>query len=184
MRFVYAITLSAALVLLPAALIGAEQSVPWIHIHVTEDGGRGTEVQVNLPLSVVEMAMDAIPERLIREGQLELRHSDISIADLRRIWQELSDAGDAEFVTAVEGDERVRVYREGEHIHIKVDDVDTGEQKIQIEVPVSVIDALLEGEGSELNLRGAIAELSTRRGELVKVIDGDTQVRVWIDERN
>ena len=52
------------------------------------------------------------------------------------------------------------------------------------EVMREILETLLEGEGSQLNLRAAIAELSTRRGELVKVIDGDTQVRVWIDERN
>lgn len=184
MRSFNAIVIAAALVLFPAALIGAEQATPWLHIHVTEDSGQGTDVQVNLPLSVVEVAMDAIPDHIIREGHLELRHSDISIEDLKRIWDELRSTGDAEFVTAVDGDERVRVYREGEHIHIKVDDLDTNEEKVQIEVPVSVVDALLEGEGSELNLRAAIAELSTLRGELVSVIDGRTQVRVWIDERN
>jgi hypothetical protein len=184
MRCFSAIALCAALVLFPAAVLAAGQGGPWIHIHVTEDSGRGTDVAVNLPLSVIEVAMDAIPDHLFEEGRLELRNSDIAIEDLRRIWQELSNTGDAEFVTAVEGDERIRVFREGEHIHINVDDVDTGEQKVRIEVPVTVVDVLLAGEGAELNLRDAIAELSTRRGELVSVIDGDTQVRVWIDARN
>jgi hypothetical protein len=184
MKRINIFALCTALVLFPAALVAADQGGPWIHIHVTEDSGSGTEVQVNLPLSVVEVAMDAIPDHLIEEGQLELRNSDISIEDLRRIWQELSATGDAEYVTAVEGNEQIRVFREGDHIHIKVDELDTGEQKVRIEVPVSVVDALLEGQGSDLNLRGAIAELSTLRGELVSVIDGDTHVRVWIDERN
>jgi hypothetical protein len=175
--------LALALVFLPTALVNAQESGPWIHIHVIEDGGQGAEVRVNLPLSVVEIALDAVPDDIIRKGHLRLRHSDISISDLRQIWQELRAAGDAEFVTVEEDDEHVRVYRQGDNIHINVDDINTGEQKVQIEVPISIVDALLEGEGNELNLRAAISQLRNRRGDLVRVNDGGTEVRVWIDER-
>jgi hypothetical protein len=46
-----------------------------------------------------------------------------------------------------------------------------------------VVDTLLEGEGDELNLVGALREManSNANGEIIQVKDGDTNVRVWID---
>jgi hypothetical protein len=34
-----------------------------------------------------------------------------------------------------------------------------------------------------LNVRGALALLQTRRGDIVRVNDKDNSVRVWIDEK-
>ena len=45
-----------------------------------------------------------------------------------------------------------------------------------------VVDALLSGEGDALNIRAAIDQLSTLRGEMVRVIESDNNIRVWIDE--
>ena len=49
---------------------------------------------------------------------------------------------------------------------------------------MDVVDALLEGEGSELNIQAAIQQLQNKRGELVQVQDGETNVRIWIDEKS
>lgn len=57
---------------------------------------------------------------------------------------------------------------------------DIGE--VQIRVPVSVVDALLAGDGDTLDVRAAIQELSALRGEMVQVIQPDARIRVWIDE--
>ena len=57
---------------------------------------------------------------------------------------------------------------------------DIGE--VQIRVPVSVVDALLAGDGETLDVRAAIQELSVLRGEMVQVIQPDARIRVWIDE--
>ena len=53
---------------------------------------------------------------------------------------------------------------------------------VRVEIPVPVVDALLSGEGETLNIRAAIEELSTLRGELVRVIESNNNIRVWIDE--
>lgn len=176
------------------APVAAWAQTPWIHVEVTEPGKPGkpgkedskdTHVKVNLPLSVVQVAIDAAPEEFVSEGRIHLHHmdQDIHVEDLRRMWNDLRNAGDAEFVTVEDDDETVTVKREGELILIHVDDLDDGE-KVRIEVPIEVMDALLSGEGESLNLKEALTQLRGRRGDLVRVDDGETKVRVWIDERS
>ena len=59
-----------------------------------------------------------------------------------------------------------------------------GAEEVRIEVPVSLVDAILSGEGEEINLKAAIAELQNQRGNIVTVREKDTSVRIWIDEQN
>ena len=61
--------------------------------------------------------------------------------------------------------------------------VDTGEE-VRVEVPVSLVDAFLSGEGEEGNMEAAVAELQKRRGDIVRVKDDDSNVRIWIDEQS
>ena len=42
---------------------------PWIHVDVSEDGEDGTHVKVNLPLSVVQIALEAAPDEFVSDGQ-------------------------------------------------------------------------------------------------------------------
>ncbi len=180
-------TLIAAALLLPAVRPLAAQQRPWIHVHVQEQGDKATKVQVNLPLALVEAAAGVMPRDMgdhIRGGKIQLKNADISVADLRRVWQELRAAGNAEFVTVEEKDQRVRIARDGGQILIHVDDLSGKRSKVRVTVPLEVVDALLEGEGSQLNLEAAIKRLQTKRGELIQVEDGDTHVRIWIDERS
>lgn len=166
------------------ALTGAAQAqeASWIHIRVDETDG--AKVNVNLPMSLVEVALDIVGKEAFsgRHGpQFHIgRHHDMSLEDLRTMWSELRAAGDAEFVDVVDDDEHVRIYRQGERVFIDVDS--DGEEKVRVEVPFSVVDVLLEGEGDELNIAGAIRELgAANNGEIIRVNDGDTTVRIWID---
>ena len=59
-----------------------------------------------------------------------------------------------------------------------------GPEPVRVEVPTSLVDALLSGEGDEANVEAAILELRKRRGDIVRVQDDDSHVRVWIDEQN
>jgi hypothetical protein len=64
-----------------------------------------------------------------------------------------------------------------------VHEVGEGAQKVRLEVPIDLVDALLSGEGESLNLSAAFSRLQTLRGEILSVEDGPSRVRVWIDER-
>ncbi|MEZ5392694.1 MAG: hypothetical protein R2724_07385 [Bryobacterales bacterium] len=77
----------------------------------------------------------------------------------------------------------MRVSRAGQLIQVRVEDRkgDAPEQ-VRVDIPVDVVDALLSGEGEELNLRAAIQQLSGRRGDIVNVTDA--RRCVWIDARS
>lgn len=156
---------------------------PWIHVEVVEDAPGGTNVKINLPLALVETALDLAPDHVIAKGRLELEHADVTVADLRRLWTQLRAAGDAEFVTIEEKDETVRLSRVGGRLLVQVHEVGEGAQKVRLEVPIDLVDALLSGEGESLNLSAAFSRLQTLRGEILSVEDGPSRVRVWIDER-
>ncbi len=182
----YLLAAVVALILLPTSQVLAEEGSPWVHIRVTEHDGSQAKVSVNLPLSVVQVALDVAPEKIINNGRIRIDHHghhDLSIADLRKMWKELRDSGDAEFVTVEETDERVVVTREGDYFKVDVTNNNDDKETVHVKIPITVVDALLEGDGEELNLRDALEELKDQRGEIVTVEGGDADVRIWIDER-
>jgi hypothetical protein len=160
------------------------EGVAWLHVRVDEPR-RESKVNVNLPLSVVEAALKAAPEKVVSDGRIHLgRHGhDLSLADLRRLWKELRATGDAELVSVEDDDESVHVARAGSLVQIRVEKPGHGEQ-VHVDLPVTLVDALLSGEGEELDLDAALVEVRKLRGDIVRVKDDDSQVRVWIDEVN
>ena len=169
-----------------AAKMEAQQSRPWIHVQVTEPGEDGTNVRVNLPLALAEVALSLVSDEVISKGQIKLDEHDVSVEDLRLLWNELKASGDAEFLTMQQKDKEVRIARQGDRIRIHVDKAGEGDknagQQVRIEVPVTLVDALLGGQDDHLDLRAALAELTQERGDIVTVNDGEKRVRVWIDE--
>lgn len=160
-----------------------QETEPWIHVAVTGDGS--SNLNLNLPLAAVTAMLALAPETLVENGQLQLGAStELPVADIRHLWRELRGAGDVEFVTMQYEGQDVRIARQGETILVHVSDSDGNgdDETVRVEIPVSVVDALLAGDGDTLNIRGAVDELSTLRGELVRVIESDNIIRVWIDE--
>ncbi|MFQ5744035.1 MAG: hypothetical protein ACE5HV_10655 [Acidobacteriota bacterium] len=167
--------------LLSTGLARAQQPSPWLHIRVVENGDEGRKVSVNLPISLVAVALDVAEAELHRQGH-QLRHEGFEVEDLRRIWKEVCAAGDAEFVTIEDDEQTVRISRQGERVLVEIEDPDEGTQKGRIELPVSVVEALLSGGGEDLDMRGALEELvRTQVGEIVRVEKDETSVRVWIE---
>jgi hypothetical protein len=168
-------------------------ATPWLHVRV-EEAREASKVSVNLPLSVVEAVLKATPEIIEKHGKLHLgEEHGLKMADLRRVWKELAAVGDAELVTVESADQNVKVQRKGDLVQVFVDQKPKagkegqkpkGAEQVRIEVPVSLVDALLSGEGEEANIEAAITELRKRRGDIVHVQDDDSHVRVWIDEQN
>jgi hypothetical protein len=172
----------AALVLAGAVQTSGQTGVPWFRVRVEEPRQQRT-VAVNLPLSVVEVALRNVPAT----KPFSMRHfhnehiGNLQLSDFRRMWAELKTTGDAELVSVEEKDQRVRIAREGGLVLIRVEK-DAGAEKVKIDVPVQVVDALLSGDGNEWNVRAALAEMQKRRGDIVRVDDNGKSVRIWIDE--
>ena len=108
---------------------------------------------------------------------------ELSVSDLRKAWNEMKATGDAEFATVEDEDQKVRVARAGNVMLIHVEKPN-GKESVRVEVPIEVVDALFSGQGEELNLRAGFAELQKRRGDIVRVHDDHSTVRIWIDEGN
>jgi hypothetical protein len=182
-----------ALSALPAATAAAQTGTAWLHVRV-EEAKEATKVAVNLPMAVVEAILKASPEMIEKHGKIHLgEEHGLKMADIRKAWKALSQAGDAELVTVESEDENIRVMRKGDLVQVFVDNKPkagkdgkpvTGGEEVRVEVPVSLVDAFLSGEGEEGNFEAAIAELQKRRGDIVRVKDDDSNVRVWIDEQN
>jgi hypothetical protein len=199
------IGLLAVLALLPTADALAQTSAVWLHVRV-EESLKPSKVTVNLPLTVVEAAMQAAPELIEKHGKMHMGENGMKLADLRRVWKQLAAAGDAEFVTVESEQEDVRIRRKGELVQVfvtekagapakaeaaagkpaKAEAIPTTRRhgEVRVELPVSVVDALLSGEGEQWNLQAAVAELQKRRGDIVRVNEKDSNVRIWIDEQN
>lgn len=158
-----------------AATDAAEGS--WIHVRVEEDGSEN--VNINLPVPMIDVALESgVAEEL--SGDLRIGpDGDVSVDQLRRMWQELRDAEEADFVDVRDGDERVRVYKRGDRVHVDVDEDD--EEKVRVELPASIVDALL-GADDRLDIAAAARELA-RAGEqeFVRIDDDRTRVRIWVD---
>ncbi len=172
--------MAVVVALAPMALAAGEPR--FLHVQVTETGKKEAKVNVNLPLSLLDIAFDMAPEEALKDGRVKLGKGDVDVAKLRRVWAELKTAGDTEFVTVEEKDESVRVERKGARVLVRVSDRKSATPKVQVDVPLGVVDALLAGEGDSLDLRAALAELKrTQNGEFINVNEGDSRVRVWID---
>jgi hypothetical protein len=173
----------AALMLAAPVRSEAPAARAWVHVRV-EEANRQSKVSVNLPVSVVDAALEAAPEEIMSHGRIHLgrmgRHQ-LSISDLRKAWNEMKATGDAEFATVEDDDQTVRIARAGNLMLVHVDKPN-GKESVRVELPIEVVDALFSGQGEELNLRAGFAELKKRRGDIVRVKDDHSTVRIWIDE--
>ncbi len=169
-----------ALAVVVSAGVATADSDLWLHVKVDESGG--AKVVVNLPIGIVEKAMSMIPAEDWNHGHVMIdgRH-DWSVAELRELWNEVSGTPDMTFVTVEDDGEKVRVWKEGDYLKVRAIE-DDGGADVNVQIPSRVVDALLSGEGEELNFRAAIEALAAEgEGELVTVTDDDDRVRVWVD---
>jgi hypothetical protein len=168
-----------------AGLATAQQAnTAWVHVRV-EEGKKESKVNVNLPLPLLEVALSMAPEKLSSHGRVHIGehgHGDLSVSDMRRLWKALRESGETELVSVQEKDQTVSIARKGDVFRIQVEEP-SRKGTVHVEVPVSVVDLLLGGEGDELDIHAALNELQKRRGDIVRVDDGDSKVHIWIDER-
>ena len=171
-------TAIVAALLLTAGSAAADSDL-WLHVRVEGDGA--TKVSVNLPLSLVEKAMPMLPIDHMHHTKIDVDGLDLEIADLRELWEEVKASPDMTFVTVEDEGEEVRVWKENQHLYVTVSENDSADH-VNVRVPIAVVDAILSGEGNELNLRAGIEALADLgEGELVTVNEDDERIKVWVD---
>lgn len=188
-------TLKAASRVVGAALVAA-MAVPfaaagtegrWLHVRVLDRSERQERVRINLPLGMLETMATSIQDENMKSGRLQLGDSGMTPEQIRAMWQALRSSGDMEFVTIESADETVRVARSGSYMLAKIEsrgESDRRRAKVDVKVPLKVVDALLDAPEGELNVKGALQILADYDdGDLVTIHDDTSDVRVWIDNQ-
>jgi hypothetical protein len=174
--------LGATMILFCAGVASAASKM-WVHVHV-EDSAKEETIKMNLPISVIETMMPLIQEKRLRDGHIKINNSEFRVEDLRRAWQDVREEGDMEFVSIEGRDGNVRIYIEGNFLLIQPDQKNK-KSKVDIRIPLKVVDAMLSGKGEELNLTAAVKALrDSGVKDIITVKDEDTSVRIWIDDKN
>ena len=145
-------------------------------------------MKINIPIALVHSLLPMIDDHGI-SGRVSHRgiringRRHLSVSELREIWDQIKNEPGYEFVSVDRRDEKVTVSMDEDGLLVKT--IEGGVTEVNIRVPVDVVDALLSGQGDELDLMAAIEAFSSLGDtEVLSVRDGDSTVRIWIDGRN
>lgn len=171
--------------LLLAGGASADPDRRWVHVAV--DGEDEERVRINVPLSLVETVLPLIEADDFHHGKIRIEDEDLDREQILAILRAVDQAEDGEYVTVDDGDEHVRVAKQGKMLTVKVEDMSgRAKEQVDIQMPVAVLHALVSGDEDELDVVAAIRALGEHAGgDLVTVNDDDgTTVRIWIDDTN
>ena len=170
----------ALVTLLSLPLLAQQKKDPWLHVEVKESKEDPEIVKVNLPFSMVDVALKIAQDKKLNAGKFRLPSTELSVPDLKKLWTEFKKAGNADFVTVEKKTESVKISREDNYLLIKVSE--KNQQKVDLRVPVDVVDALLAAPGDELDIKAALMAMQQKGiGDILSVTDKDTKVRIWVD---
>jgi hypothetical protein len=177
--------LAASAMAAAAPAMAAPAAEKYLHVKV-EDPSKGESVNVNVPLSMAEKILPAINNHDLHDGKVLFHHAEMNGVDVRALLDAVRNAADNEFVTVKEKDTDVRVAKSNGNIVVHVVDKENKEQKVDVTVPLKIVDALFaNAKNDELDIVAALRALSDA-GDilLVTVQDASQKVRVWVDSRN
>lgn len=165
-----------------AGAFAAQTDKLWIHIHVVD--GRDGKVSINLPISMVEKMAESITTESRGESRLRFNDEEVTVAELRAMWNELRKQPDATFITVEEIDSKVRVARRGGYLIVRSREEGAGrDEEVEMKIPGRVVDALLSAPGGQLDVAAALRALARHgEGELVTVSGTGETVRIWVDD--
>ena len=183
-------TILSILTILLAATLGGSAAADTQWLHVAVDGEDSERVRVNVPLSLVAAILPLIDEEGFHHGRVVLDGEEFDRADLVAMLTAVAEAEDGEYVSIDDEEDHVRVAKKGDAFLIHVEErhrqTDEIETRVNVRIPVAVINALATGDEDELNIVAAVEALGEHGsdGDLVTVIEDDETVRIWIDRKN
>ena len=179
-----------------------------LHVRVIDSGHKGDTVRVNVPLEMAEKVLPAINKDRLRKGKIQINGSEMDGVDLKALLEAVRSSKDGEYVTVQSNDNDVRVAKQAGYmvVHVtekgfksskadkekdkseKADKSDKSYERsrVDVKVPMKVVEALLSAGKDELDVLAALRALSAHGGdtELVSVKSDDSTVRVWLDSKN
>ena len=175
----------------------------WIHVRVESKEDHGETVRVNVPVEMAAKVIPAINKNNLHDGKVHIDSMHTNDVDLRAILDAVRSSRDGEYVTVQGHDNDVRVAKSAGYLYIHVTDKSGGkkaaakdgkmstkaasghESKVEIKMPMKVVDALLSAGKDELDIVAALKALSGHGDmELVTVKDDENTVRIWVDSKN
>jgi hypothetical protein len=176
--------LGVGMMILVAPLMAAPAE-KYLHVNV-EDPTKGEDINVNVTLSMAEKILPAINNHDLHDGKVSIRNAEMNGVDVRALLDAVRTAPDNEFVTVKDKDSDVRVAKASGNIIVHVLDKKNKEQKVDVTVPLKVVDALLAtAKNDELDIAAALRALSDAGDVLlVTVQDSSQKVRIWVDSRS
>jgi hypothetical protein len=193
----------AATTLLPVGTLAQTPSKAdqWIHVRV-ESKDDGETVRVNVPVEMAVKVLPAIKHAPLHDGKVRLDCGHMDDVDLRAMLDAVRSSKDGEYVTVQGHQDHVRIAKNAGYLYIHVTEKNHHDKaandsegkevhlkakasKVEVKVPMKVVDALLSAGKDELDIVAALQALSSYGDtELVSVKDDDNTVRVWIDSKN
>ena len=170
--------------LLASAAFGAPAE-KYLHVRVTNTSDKEV-VSVNVPLSLAEKVIPAINHGKLNQGKVTIDNADMKDVDVRAILDAVKNSPDGDYVTIQGKDQDVRVAKSKGNLIVHVTDKSGGKeksgQKVDVIIPMSVVNALVPSDKHEIDLVAAIHALSNSGEKLmVTVHDSDDDVKIWVD---
>jgi hypothetical protein len=158
----------------------------WLHIRVESKDSKGETVRVNVPLELAEKVLPTINKDRLQHGKVKIADVHASDMDLHALLDAVRTAKDGEYVTVQATDQDVRVAKHDDHLFVHVSDkAGSKKSKVEIKIPIKVVNALFSAGKDELDMVAALHALSAQGDtELVSVKDDDNTVRIWLDAKN
>lgn len=174
---------TGALAMACVALAGTTER--YLHVKV-DDGKNGESVNVNVPLSMAEKILPAVNNHDLHDGKITVHKADLNGVDVRAILDAVRTAPDNEFVTVKGKNEEVHVAKQNGNIIIHVRNSEGEDQKVDVTVPMKVVDALFStAKDDELDIAAALRALSDAGDVLIVTVqDASQHVRVWVDSKS
>jgi hypothetical protein len=158
----------------------------WLHVRVNNGESKDETVRVNVPLDLAEKVLPSIDRDRLHGGKVKIDEIDCHGVDVRAVLDAVRSSKDGEFVTIQDKNSDVRVAKQNAYIYVHVIDKNGSKKsRVEVKVPLKVVDALLSGKKDELDIAAGLRALSAQGDtELVSVKDNESTVRVWLDSKN
>jgi hypothetical protein len=154
---------------------------------------------------MAEKVLPAIKHDNLQGGKIHIDNAHLDDVDLRAMLDAVRTAKDGEYVTVQSNEGNVRIAKMAGYLYIHVTEknreekagkksdgkkalakpASAKESKVEIKIPMKVVDALFSAGRDELDVVAALRALSSNGDtELVNLKDDENTVRIWIDSKN
>ncbi|MFQ5739101.1 MAG: hypothetical protein ACE5JX_08795 [Acidobacteriota bacterium] len=161
----------------------AAASKGWLHVRVETDDQE--KVRLSVPVSLVSTLLPFIEDKefartRIRMDGIGWHRDELTVQDLREIWDAVKNEGSTELANVQTKDADIHLFLDNQYLMVRTEE--GSHDKINVKIPVSVVDALLSGQGDELNLSAAVAALQDLGPDSLVSVEADhNKVEVWIE---